>query len=293
MRSAYLLFLLIAFWFVRAAALGGEPSVEALLKLHSDEARAYRMYRDEAQSEPLNLQAEPVFTWTNLVDEDTQYGHIYVWTWLGRPEAIGTMFSTRTRDGKQRKLIHEFHTLSTRRLFPVTPESSEYQWTPRQGIAMERLQDAPVAAETAPARLRQMRTLARTFSVETVNPEGQRFELRLLPTPVVRYEAGTGDVVDGALFVLVMSVGTDPEALLLVEARRSADNMEPAWHAAAVRFSDRDVIVKRGSRVVWSSQQDPSRKVVVKDDWRLLETPDRTYMCYQARVVEELGDATK
>lgn len=75
---------LFAFWRAHAAALGGEPSAEALLQLHTQEARAYRMDRDEARSETLELRSEPVFTWTNLVDEHAQYGHIYVWTWQGR-----------------------------------------------------------------------------------------------------------------------------------------------------------------------------------------------------------------
>lgn len=41
---------------------------------------------------------------------------------------------------------------------------------------------------------------------------------------------------------------------------------------------------------MWSSRDDASRKVKIKDDWTLLETPDRAYMCYQARVVPEVGD---
>ena len=231
-----------------------------------------------------------MFTWTNLNGDSAQHGHVFVWSWQDRPEAIGTVFSVPTNDG-QRKLIHEFHTLSMNQLFPVAPESSEYQWTPQQGIALAPLQHAPPPARTSAARLLQMRTLARSIAVETINPEGERFHLRLLPTPLVRYQPQGQQVVDGALFALVMSVGTDPEAILMIESRRTGAASQPIWHAAVVRFSDRDVTVRHGEELLWSSVDDPSLKVTVKHDWRLLETPDRTYMCYQSRVIPELPSA--
>jgi hypothetical protein len=272
---------------VAAQVHGQEPSSDALRDLHTREAQAYRIHRDPEHKELLEMQPDPAFTWTNLVGDTAQYGHIFVWSWRGRPEAIGTIFSTSDGQGG-RKLIHEFHTLSERRLFPVTPEYSAYEWTPEKGLSLDRLEDAPAPAASAAARLRQMRDMARSYSVETINAEGAKFDLRLLPTPVARYDSPPEGVVDGALFALVMSVGTDPEAILLIEARERDPGQPAAWEAAVARFSDRDVTVRRNGRVHWSSKDDPTKKVAVHDDWRLLETPDRTYMCYQARVVEEL-----
>ena len=48
-------------------------------------------------------------------------------------------------------------------------------------------------------------------------------ELRLLPQPLYRYEPNDGDspMVDGAVFGYVWTIGTDPEVLLVVEARRA------------------------------------------------------------------------
>ena len=51
--------------------------------------------------------------------------------------AVGAWrFSTRGTNPKERVVIHEFHTLSTDKLFPVTPENSKYQWKPERGIEL-------------------------------------------------------------------------------------------------------------------------------------------------------------
>jgi hypothetical protein len=55
----------------------------------------------------------------------------------------------------------------------------------------------------------------------------RRWELRLLPHPLYRYESTDPDVVDGALFAFVTSAGTDPEALLAIEARKPGPTDSP------------------------------------------------------------------
>ncbi|HZN37108.1 MAG TPA: hypothetical protein VFB80_24925, partial [Pirellulaceae bacterium] len=88
-----------------ASMADGEPPVVELLKLHTSEAEAYRMCRDAAHQESLELNPKPVFNWTNLVGEHTQYGHLFVWLHRGRPEVIGTIFSTRMSDAAKRKVV--------------------------------------------------------------------------------------------------------------------------------------------------------------------------------------------
>src|SRR5262245_28420603 len=109
-----------------------EPPVGELLKLHTREAESYRIFRDEKQTQRLELNSKPVFNWTNVAGEHTQIGHLFVWTWAGRPEVIGTIFSTRTEQPGRRRLIHEFHTLSTARLYPVGPPEAARQWVPER-----------------------------------------------------------------------------------------------------------------------------------------------------------------
>ncbi len=186
-----------------------------------------------------NSRAKPVFNWTNLAGEHTSLGHIFIWTFEGRPEVIGTMFSTRASDFKKshkRQLIHEYHTLSTSQLFPVTPQSSAYQWVPDKGIVITVAAEAPPVADSSAMRLTQIRALARTFAAEKRNQNGQNWELRLLPTPLWHYVPASEEALEGALFAMVSSEGTDPEVLLLIEARHPAnDDKAWAWHTAAAR----------------------------------------------------------
>ena len=272
-----------------------EPPTAALMTLHTQEAESYKIYRDKEQSERLEFQKKPVFNWTNLVGEHTQFGHIFVWTHKGRPEAIGTIFSTRASDfskSHQRMLVHEFHTLSTGKLFPVTAQSSAYQWNPDKGIVLPLAEGAPSVADSSTKRLTQLRALARSFAAEKRNPDGKSWELRLLATPLWHYAPASEEVLEGALFAMVSSEGTDPEVLLMIEARHPANESSAwVWHAGALRFSDKDLIVKRDGKVLWSSLEDAAQRAEIKNKYTLIQTPDKTYMCYRARQIDELPDA--
>lgn len=267
------------------------PPAKALLQLHTEEAAAYEMYLDEAHQQRLELQTTPVFTWTNILRVQGQYGHLFVWTRDGRPEVIGTIFSTRTDEpnSQTRMVVHEFHTLATTKISPVTPKSSRYQWKPQAGIKFAPVNDAPEVAEAATVRLIQMRSIARTFTGESRDAKNQRWELRLLPQPALRYEPKRPNVRDGALFLYVTSEGTDPEAVLLVEARRGADN-NWRWHWAIARFTDRNLVVSDARQVVWSSFDDPQRQVQIEHSYTYLHNADNTYTCYRARDLPELPD---
>ena len=78
-----------------------------------------------------------------------------------------------------------------------------------------------------------MRELTRDFSA-SIGRKVYRHELRLLTQPLYRYEHKEGQVLDGALFAF--AEGTDPELLLLVEARQRKD--QPAeWQYAPARMN--------------------------------------------------------
>jgi hypothetical protein len=268
-----------------------EPPIAELLKLHTQEAQSYQIFKDEQHRQPLELVEKPVFNWTNVVGENTQFGHLYVWTRAGRPEAIGTMFSTRASDPKRRILIHEFHTLSTGKLFPRAPEGSAFRWTPERGITLAECAEALPVADSPAQRLVQIRKVARSFAADSRTREGQTWELRLLPTPLLRYESTANQIPDGALFAMVSSAGTDPEVLLMIEARHPAGNDRVwAWHAAALRFSDKDLTVRRNDRPFWSSRDDEEHRAEINADYTLIRTRDQTYVCYRSRIIDELPE---
>ena len=98
-----------------------------------------------------------------------------------------------------------------------------------------------------------MRTLTHDFSASTKDDQDRRWELRLLPQPLYRYESTDPEVVDGALFGFVTSAGTDPEALLAIEARKSAPTSGPVWQYGIARFTDLQLWVRHRGKEVFSA----------------------------------------
>ena len=98
-----------------------------------------------------------------------------------------------------------------------------------------------------------MRTLTRDFSGSSRDREDRRWDLRLLPQPLYRYESTDPDVLDGALFAYVTSAGTDPEALLLFEARKPSPNDSAKWHYAIARFTDLQLSVRHKGDEVFTA----------------------------------------
>jgi hypothetical protein len=223
-----------------------------LLELYTSEAAGYSIHRDAAGKEKLELRREPVYLWRNQVRNGEQDGAVFVWTYRGRAEVIGTFFSfppSGTRD-----LCHEFHSLSLK-VLDVTRSPRENHWTPRApGIALAPLAGAAQPAATGPQRVAQMRALAREFSAETRDDHDKHWELRLLPQPLFRYESTDPLVTDGALFAFVTSAGTDPEAILVIEARKPAPGGEPGWQYGVARFTDLNLGVRHKGTTVFTAQ---------------------------------------
>ena len=134
----------------------------------------------------------------------------------------------------------------------VVDRDSPNTWVPQAaGVDLKPIPGAPEPAATPAARLVQIRTLARDFSGRSLSDQGQAWTLRLLPRPLYRYESTDSAVVDGAVFALVSSAGTDPEIILLIEARKTPTGMR--WDYGAARFSDMDLWLKHKDEEVWSS----------------------------------------
>jgi len=225
---------------------------ERLFKLHFSDALEYTMYRDSSQKEKLEFRKQPVYVWTNLVRTSQQDGVVFVWTSRGRPEAIGTIFSS--GGGGKRGVTHEFHSLSLGAIAVTHRGEHANSWKPRAaGIELTPIEGAPRPAGSAAQRLLQMRTLARDFSASTHDAEDRRWELRLLSQPLYRYESTDPNVPDGALFAFVTSAGTDPEALLVIEERPPSGGGMPVWQRGLARFTDLELSVHYKGKEVLSA----------------------------------------
>jgi hypothetical protein len=216
-----------------------------LHEVYVREASAYEFYLDTGKRQKLELRREPVMRWTSDAD---YHGEVYVWTHQGRAAIVGCIFSGPQGDSA-RRIMHEFHSLVPQPL--VAGARGGSGWQPQEaGITLQPISDAPEPADNEARRLTQMRELARRFSAHMAASDS-KWELRLLPQPIYRYERTDKDssVVDGAVFTFVWTIGTDPEVLLVIEARRTDSGVQ--WHYAPARFTNREAWVKYQDREIW------------------------------------------
>ena len=256
-----------------ASQLAARSKREQLMEIYGKDAASYTIYRDASRKERVELEREPVFNWTNVLGAGDEYGAVFVWTCRGRVELVGTIFSF--PENGQRKLCHEFHSLSLRTL--DVSRSGSSPWIPEApGVELSPIPGAPAPAISAPRRLVQMRALAHDFSASTKDLKERRWELRLLPQPLSRYQSTDTDVLDGAVFAFVTSAGTDPEAILVVEARTPPDGGSTIWQYAVCRFTDLNLWVRHKGKEVFfvplvpydSPRQDPKQRYhVFLDRW--------------------------
>lgn len=231
-------YLLVCAAFADAAEEPAKPPVDDLREIRSA-AERYELFLGSDRRR-LAFEREPVLTWPNPTRE-TPEGATFIWTLDGRPEAIGCIW-------KHGVLSLAFHSLSTNKL--TAQDGSETVWDPQgAGISLASFDDAPPPAESATKRLGQMRGLARRFRCRLTDDSGKEEELRLLPTPLYRYKTDRQDLFDGAIFAFAQ--GTDPEVILLLEARRREGNSSH-WQYAITRRSMLALEADLDGQRVWS-----------------------------------------
>src|SRR5262245_2969624 len=245
-----------------------------MLPIYVKEVSEYSMAVDSAPKKQLERTREPIFEWSNPVRQGLQQGVVFLWLRDGRPAALGCIFSEPVDKFRGRKVVHEFHALDTDNLLVTRPNAMN-EWKPQSGLERKVLPDAPEPAATPGARLVQLRRLAQEFSGHSIDSDGKQWDLRLLPSPLYRYPVAKSGVVDGALFTLVSNAGTDPEVLLVIEARE--DGGKTRWEYACGRFSDRTLHVQRKEKEIWSSVRSETNT--------FLHDPLHLYRTYADKVV--------
>lgn len=231
---------------------------EREIELIRDYAAQHQIAPASPPNSPCELQPDPLIYWTNPIRGDV-FGGIFLWTQDSRPMAFGGLNVWRMDSGNE--LGREFHSLTE------TPLNAEYGdsrfWvSTRPGVRFRVVPDVQPPAGSPVVRLRQMKRIATKFSMSI--PERTE-KLRLLPRPLYRYADSDSGLMDGALFAFVQA--TDPEALLLVEARSTEDAHR--WHYAIVRCTAWAVTARLGGSVVYDvprydfTRNDPSSAFVV------------------------------
>jgi hypothetical protein len=189
-----------------------------------------------------------VLRWDNNA-RGSEQGVTLLYVAGGRPEAVCCVYPW---DGN---LVHDFRSMS-RGLVEARREG-DVVWRPSAaGAEFRPIPEAGPPHASSAARLRQLKTLAGRFGGKLVGWKGDdsdRQELRLLPRPIYRYEEPAGELIDGAVFALVM--GVDPEALLVIEGVVAEG--ERQWEFAFVRRTSGELEGRLDDAVVWTADRYP------------------------------------
>jgi len=204
---------------------------------------------------PLKPHPEPVFHHIQST-RGRSVGSVFLFVEpSGRPAAVGDVFLFPR--GKQHELYNEWHSLADGPL-TVRWNSGPLMACAEAGLAWQSISVGPPPAESRVARERQLRQLARRFTAHLINREKDKYELRLLTTPLYQYHAddkaaSEATHLGGGMFTFCQE--TDPEIFLLVEVRRTEKG--PAWHYAAAEFSNLSLFLQLDGKPVWNA--DPPR----------------------------------
>jgi hypothetical protein len=226
-----------------APKLDEKQLVKLLEPYYQAQAAKYEFFLDETRQQKLELAVKPVMRWT----AEGNSGAVWVWTRQGRAEVVGCLGAYVNPAGKLEG-FHEFHSLTLKPLQKVEIGTVRTWESRKPGVEPKLLNNAEPPAATDKRRLIQMRNLAREFTAQ-MRSDKQTHTLRLTPAPLFRFASTNPEVLDGALFSYLWDNGTDPEFLLLLEARQTSD--VPRWHFAPVRFTWREVWLTQNNKELW------------------------------------------
>jgi hypothetical protein len=227
----------------------GKEDAKAIKAMVEESIGWYRVFVDA--SAPEAMTPLPTLRWRNVTRGTQESEGVFVlWVNQGRPEACASIYPW------EGNLTHDFASLS-RRAKLVARDQGRVIWSPESaGVAFNDIPGAPAPADTPAGRLRQMKILTERFKVTMTGwkpDKSDREELRLLPKPLYRDEVSAASGadpgwIDGGVFAFVQ--GTDPEALLLLEAVRQSGR--PRWQYAFARATASGLEARLDKTIVWT-----------------------------------------
>lgn len=214
-------------------------------------AAEFRFSTVGESSTALKNAEDPLLSFTNPIRARGQVGAIFLWSLDNRPAVLGSLWTFRGQNDSTRLSI-ELHSLSQQGIQAELPKFESPRRSlpdfnpPAPAIQWSQLSDASLRP-SPPALLRsKIRRHAERFSADVIDPQtGAAQALRILPKPL--YEFQTDDVAFGAVFAFVLA--TDPELIVVFEARKAANGVE--LHYAFARMTGRPLNVKVDGADAW------------------------------------------
>ncbi|HQU42485.1 MAG: hypothetical protein B7Z73_01535 [Planctomycetia bacterium 21-64-5] len=172
---------------------------------------------------------------------------LWVWTSDGRPVAFQKVEGNDHGGGQQWTIC--FTSLSEGPVKVKWPMDRSFT---SQGVTFRPIPGAEIPSENARLRTAQIKALKEQFSARfwfNANGKGGS-EARILPTPLFEYSDPKTTMPWGAVFDM-SSTGTNPSALLLIDARHGeAGRMQ--WHYGFARMTAVSVRASLNNVEVWS-----------------------------------------
>jgi hypothetical protein len=267
--------LTIVVWLIAHAALGPEARAQGTAsRIPKDDDRVTRLAEmkqiagsfhaaviDGGTRAVATQMSEPLYRWNDSTREFSD-GTLWFWKHPGRPIGVVAIELYPQNEAFGIVWALEFTSLSTGRieveggehfsfryadLYPPRADG-RLRWAPAQpGVDFREVDGAPVPAPTKSERARQMQSISRRFKARE-SFQRKEYSLRLISHPIDRYsDAGSG-LMDGE--ILIFANGTNPEVLLMIEARRREGSAK--WSYAAAPLARAVVTLSLDRQDVWS-----------------------------------------
>jgi hypothetical protein len=238
-------------------AARSKTRIEKLRKLLEDSVQ-WHQFQLSDDKQP--LKPHIALRWDNQVrgGGGSAVGLTVIWTDDIRPQAIASIYPW------SGGLNHELDLLS-REANLIVRREGRVVWQPKKpGIEFRAVPEATPPADTKARRRLQLRQLAAHFEATMLgwNPDNSdRQELRMMPQWLLRYGREGAACLDGAVYAFAM--GTDPEAVLLLEAFKSNTSNKSnedayQWQFAFIRQTSGALEGRWKNEVVWTAEKFPN-----------------------------------
>ncbi|QEG43595.1 hypothetical protein [Roseimaritima ulvae] len=238
-------------WACVIGSAWGQPPLDTLpdarARIQKQEARllsTLQMTPADAvgSPQPIALSKKPVLRYDDPTRAN-EFGSVWLWSADGRPTAL--LDSYRHTEGLWAMVTVQLDDGA----FDVAMDGQPW-WTPREPeVNWLPVPNGDSVAANERTRMIQMRNIARKFAAhEFWDPNNSRFELRLLPRPLHRYKDTARGIQDGTVFVFAN--GTNPEIILMLEARGKGSDL--AWQMGFARLGHAEMHVLLDQQTIWT-----------------------------------------
>ena len=210
------------------------------------------------EEQTAKLVPTPVFRYSDE-EHDIPDATMWVWTHDNRPVAVQKVEGNNHGGGQKWTIC--FASLSEDVMSVHWPSGRVFA-AQKPGLSFHPVPNAEPPADNPRARTAQIKTIKERFTAR-LNVEGKGgAETRTMPKPLFEYTDQDSKLPRGAIFGMT-STGTNPNLLLLIEARTSSDG-KLQWEYAHARMTSSSIRFRLDDAEIWAEKEVPNGSF---DNW--------------------------